>query len=49
VSRPGDLATDVGASITCAVTKDQETRGVTVSVAAVDNSQVTFTMTMAQQ
>ncbi len=49
VSCPGDLATDVAASITCAVTKGQETRGVTVSVAAVDNGQVKFTMTMAQQ
>ncbi len=47
---PGDLATDAGASITCAVTKGDETRGVTVSVASVDpTGQVQFSMKLAQQ
>lgn len=47
---PGDLATDVGASITCAVTKDGETRGVTLSVVSVeDNGKVQFNMQLAQQ
>lgn len=47
---PGDLATDPGASITCAVSKNGETRGVTVSVASVDPSgQVQFSMKLAQQ
>jgi len=45
---PGDLATDVGASITCAVTKGPETRGVTVSVVSVDGGQVQFNMKLAQ-
>lgn len=49
VSCPGDLATDPGASITCAVTKNGETRGVTVSVASVNNGQVQFSMKLAQQ
>jgi hypothetical protein len=46
---PGDLATDVGASVTCAVSKGPETRGVTVSVVSVVGAQVQFSMKMAQQ
>lgn len=46
---PGDLATDPGASITCAVTKGPETRGVTVSVTSVVDGNVQFNMQLAQQ
>lgn len=46
---PGDLATDIGASITCAVSKGGETRGVTLSVVSVENGNVQFNMQLAQQ
>lgn len=46
---PGDLATDVGSSITCAVTMASETRGVTISVVGVNDGQVQFNMQLAQQ
>lgn len=46
---PGDLSTDVGASINCAVTKDDETRGVTVSVVSLDNGQPQLSLKLAQQ
>ena len=46
---PGDLATDPGASITCSVTKDAETRAVTVSVASVNDGTVQFNMQLAPQ
>lgn len=42
---PGDLPTDVGASITCQVSAGGETHGVNVSVASVDpNGQVGISM-----
>ena len=46
---PDDLSPDVGASVTCAVTKNGETRGVTVTVASVDNGQVGLSMALARQ
>jgi hypothetical protein len=46
---PGDLATDPGASVNCAVTKDDETRGVTVSVVSMDNGQAQLSLTLARQ
>lgn len=49
VACPEDLASDVGASVTCAVTKGDETRGVTVSVVSVDNGQPQFSMKLARQ
>ena len=49
VACPSDLVTDVGASVTCAVTKDDETRGVTVSVVSVDNGQPQFSLKLARQ
>jgi len=49
VECPGDLATDLGASINCAVTKGDETRGVTVSVVSMDNGQAQLSLTLARQ
>jgi hypothetical protein len=46
---PGDLAIDVGASVTCAVTKGDETRGVTVSVVSADDGQPQFSIQLARQ
>lgn len=49
VDCPGELATDIGSSITCAVTIGDETRGVTITVVSTDNGQLNFSMKMAQQ
>ena len=49
VACPGDLATDLGASITCAVTVGDETRGVTVTVASVENGEAGLSLSLAQQ
>lgn len=49
VSCPGDLAPELGASVTCAVTMGSETRGVTITVASVDNGRVGLNMQLAQQ
>ena len=50
VDCPGELATDIGSSITCAVTIGDETRGVTITVVSVDdNGQVNFSMALAKQ
>lgn len=48
---PADLATDVGASVTCEVTAPTgETRGVTVTVASVGaDGAVNFSMQLARQ
>ena len=46
---PGDLDTAVGASITCAVTRGDETRGVTITVDSVDNSAIGISMAPARQ
>ena len=46
---PGDLATDVGSSITCAVTIGDETRGVTITVASAENGQLGLSMQPAKQ
>lgn len=46
---PSDLSADLGASVTCAVTKNGETRGVTVTVASLDNGQVGLSMALARQ
>ena len=49
VDCPGELTTDIGSSITCAVTFGDETRGVTVTVVSVDNGQLNFSMKLARQ
>ena len=49
VSCPGGLAPEPGASVTCAVTMGGETRGVTITVASVDNGRVSLSMQLAQQ
>jgi hypothetical protein len=49
VSCPGDLAPELGAAVTCAVTLGGETRGVTITVASVDNGRVSLNMSLAQQ
>ena len=49
VDCPGELATDIGSEITCAVTFGDETRGVTITVVSVDNGQLNFSMRLAQQ
>lgn len=49
VNCPGDLDTDIGASITCAVTMGGETRGVTITVASIENGQVGLSMALAEQ
>lgn len=50
VNCPSDLDTELGSSITCAVTLGGETRGVTISVASVeDNGQIGLNMQVAQQ
>lgn len=41
---PGDLATDVGASITCQVTAGGETHPVTLVVTSAENGQLGFSM-----
>lgn len=46
---PGDLDTEVGSSITCAVTMGSETRGLTITVASTDGGPVKFTMELARQ
>jgi hypothetical protein len=49
VSCPDGLAPELGAAVTCAVTMGGETRGVTITVASVDNGQVSLNMSLAQQ
>ncbi len=49
VDCPGDLAPELGAAVTCAVTMRGETRGVTITVASVENGQVGLNMSLAQQ
>jgi hypothetical protein len=49
VSCPGGLAPELGASVTCAVTMSGETRGITITVASVDNGKVSLSMGLAQQ
>jgi len=49
VSCPGDLAPELGAAVTCAVTIGSETRGVTITVASLDNGRVSLNMSLAQQ
>jgi hypothetical protein len=49
VSCPDGLAPELGAAVTCAVTMGGETRGVTITVASVDNGQVSLSMSLAQQ
>jgi hypothetical protein len=49
VSCPGGLDPEPGAAVTCAVTMGGETRGVTITVASVDNGQVSLSMSLAQQ
>ncbi len=49
VDCPGELAADVGSSITCAVTIGDETRGVVITVVSVDNGQLNVSMTLARQ
>ncbi len=44
---PGDLATDLGASITCQVTAGGETHGVTVTVSSTDGAAVGVSMQVA--
>lgn len=46
---PADLDTVVGASITCAVTRGDETRGVTITVDSVDNDTIGFSLAPARQ
>lgn len=46
---PDDLSPDLGAAVTCAVTKNGETRGVTITVASVENGQVGLSMALARQ
>jgi hypothetical protein len=49
VDCPGELPENVGASITCAVTRGDETRGVTATVAAVDDGQLQLSLALARQ
>jgi hypothetical protein len=49
VSCPDGLAPELGAAVTCAVTMGGETRGVTITVASVDNGQISLNMSLAQQ
>lgn len=49
VQCPGDLASEIGSSITCAVTVGGETRGLTITVVSVDNGQLNLSMTPARQ
>jgi hypothetical protein len=49
VSCPDGLAPEPGAAVTCAVTMGGETRGVTITVASVDNGQVSLSMSLAPQ
>ncbi|MCW1959023.1 MAG: DUF4333 domain-containing protein [Mycobacterium sp.] len=49
VDCPGELETDIGSSITCALTIGDETRGVTVTVVSFDNGQLNFSMKLARQ
>ena len=49
VSCPDGLAPELGAAVTCAVTMGGETRGVTITVASVDNGQISLSMSLAQQ
>ena len=49
VSCPDGLAPELGAAVTCAVTMGGETRGVTITVASVDNGQVSLNMSLAPQ
>lgn len=49
VNCPGDLAGDLGASVTCAVTIGDETRGLTITVESVDNGRLDLGMKLAQQ
>lgn len=46
---PRDLDTDIGASVTCAVTTGDETRGITVTVASLDNGVANLSMELARQ
>jgi hypothetical protein len=49
VACPGDLDATVGASITCAVTRGDETRGVTVTVTSLDGDAINFNIEPARQ
>lgn len=49
VSCPGELATEVGSSIICAVTIGDETRGVEITVVSTDNGQLNVSMALARQ
>jgi hypothetical protein len=49
VSCPDGLAPELGSAVTCAVTMGGETRGVTITVASVENGQVSLSMSLAQQ
>lgn len=49
VDCPGDLEPELGASVTCAVTAGGETRGVTITVASVENGQISLSMKLAEQ
>ena len=49
VACPGDLDATVGASVTCAVTKGDETRGVAVTVEALDNGAINISLAPAPQ
>jgi hypothetical protein len=49
VECPGELGSDIGSSITCAVTIGDDTRGVTITVVSVDNGQLNLSMKLARQ
>lgn len=46
---PGDLDSVVGATVTCAVTRGDETRGVTVTVESLDNDAINLSVAPARQ
>lgn len=49
VECPHDLEPEVGASITCAVTRFDETRGVTATVTSVQDGAVNLSLELARQ
>jgi hypothetical protein len=49
VECPADLAPELGASVTCAVTARGETVGVTITVESTDNGELGLNMALAQQ
>lgn len=49
VNCPSDLAPDLGAAVTCAVEMAGETRGVTITVASMDNGKLGLSMQLAKQ